>query len=248
MSARWKRISIVCGVIGLCCILAAGGFAIYNLYDDTRAANDLKAETVMLEELVLTPQRTPEGVSEVRAEHATPKPQTSESIVIVPERTEAPNAQTTIEPEQTAVPEQTPTPEPTAIPEAMPVVTMDGSEFVAILSIPTLDLEFAVRNEWSKPGAKKSPCRYVGSVYTNDLIICAHNYTSHFGRLNELKQGDPIILVDMNGQVYTYHVVMIDEIGKYDIEGMVSSGYDLSLFTCTIGGKARVTVRCTRDT
>ena len=79
----------------------------------------------------------------------------------------------------------------------MPVVTIDGSDFVAIISIPALDLEFAVRNEWSKPGLKQSPCRYVGSVYTDDLIICAHNYTAHFGRLKELKQGDQIILVDM---------------------------------------------------
>ena len=31
-----------------------------------------------------------------------------------------------------------------------------------------------------------------------------------------------------------------------DIEGMVHSGYDLSLFTCNYGGKARVTVRCER--
>ena len=129
----------------------------------------------------------------------------------------------------------------------MPVVTIDGSDFVAIISIPALDLEFAVRNEWSKPGLKQSPCRYVGSVYTDDLIICAHNYTAHFGRLKELKQGDQIILVDMNGEVYLYHIDYIEEIDKFDISGMVSSGYDLTLFTCTIGGKARVTARCVRD-
>ena len=125
---------------------------------------------------------------------------------------------------------------------------MDGWDYVAIISIPALDLEFCVRNEWTKEGGKQSPCRYVGSVYTDDLIICAHNYTSHFGRLKELKPGDQIILVDMNGKVYTYHVEHTEEIGRFDIAGMVSSGYDLSLFTCTIGGKARVTVRCTRDT
>lgn len=52
----------------------------------------------------------------------------------------------------------------------------------------------------------------------------------------------------MNGVVYTYHVEYMEQIGKFDVDGMVSSGYDLSLFTCTIGGKARVTVRCMRDT
>jgi sortase A len=99
----------------------------------------------------------------------------------------------------------------------------------------------------SKKGAKNSPCRYVGSVYTNDLIICAHNYSSHFGRLKELKQGDEIILVDMNGEIYTYHVELTEEIHRYNVEDMICSGYDLTLFTCTLDAVSRVTVRCTRD-
>ena len=31
-----------------------------------------------------------------------------------------------------------------------------------------------------------------------------------------------------------------------DIEGMESGDWDLTMFTCTIGGKSRVTVRCDR--
>ena len=47
--------------------------------------------------------------------------------------------------------------------------------------------------------------------------------------------------------VYTHHVVLTEELGRFDAEEMISSGYDLSLFTCTVGGKVCVTVRCTRD-
>ena len=31
-----------------------------------------------------------------------------------------------------------------------------------------------------------------------------------------------------------------------DIDGMISGGWDLSLYTCTYGGEARFTVRCDR--
>lgn len=177
---------------------------------------------------------------------------TAEQIWIMPtaepKPTPAPEKQ---EPEKQEPDELTPepnepTPEPTPVPD-MPLVNIDGWDFVAIISIPALDKEYSVRNEWSRKGAKYSPCRYVGSVYTNDLVICAHNQMSLFGRLNELREGDQVILVDMDGRVYTYHVVLTEEIGPFDVEDMISSGYDLSLFTCTIRGRGRTTVRCTRD-
>ena len=43
-----------------------------------------------------------------------------------------------------------------------------------------------------------------------------------------------------------YEVREIYTVAATDIEGMINSGYDLSLFTCNYGGKARVTVRCER--
>ena len=243
MKSKWKTVSITCGIIGLCCIVAAGLFAFYNMYDDTRAASDLKSETEQLEAIILSSERTKEKAFQLQQDTVAWQP-TAEPILLVPQETPEPTQGTSPNPDDPA-PE--PTPEPTPVPESMPVVTIDGWDFVAVMSIPSLDLEFSVRNEWTKEGGKKSPCRYVGSVYTDDLIICAHNYTSHFGRLKELKQGDQIILVDMNGAVYTYSVDIIEELSRFDITRMVSSGYDLTLFTCTIGGKARVTVRCTRD-
>ncbi len=258
MKSGWKKCSIICGVIGLCCIVAAGLIVIYNLYDDVRAARELKEETEKLEAVVLSytggmkqesvsdPVETPgQTAGSIRTSPDGTKEPTAEPLLNTPAA--LPETVVTLTAGPTAEPDPTPAPGPTPMPESMPIITMDGWDYVAIISIPALDLEFCVRNEWSKAGAKKSPCRYTGSVYTDDLIICAHNYSSHFGRLKELKRGDRIILIDMRGEVYTYHVEYTEEIGKFDVAKMVSSGYDLSLFTCTIGGKARVTVRCTRD-
>lgn len=127
---------------------------------------------------------------------------------------------------------------------AMPVKEMDGAEYVAVLSIPSLSLELPIRNEWSHAGLQNSPCRYTGSAYMNDLVICAHNYSQHFGQLKDLEIGSEVLLVDMEGNLFQYRVALIETILPTDVEKMIDSEYDLSLFTCTLGGQTRVTVRC----
>ncbi len=126
----------------------------------------------------------------------------------------------------------------------MPVKTYQGADFAAVLEIPSLSLELPVRNVWSYPGLRRSPCRYAGSAYTDDLVICGHNYQSHFGKLKNLTQNDEITVTALNGDVFTYRVREVTELVPNAIEEMKHSDYDLTLFTCTIGGSKRVTVRC----
>ncbi len=126
----------------------------------------------------------------------------------------------------------------------MPVKRVHETDFVGVLSIPSLSLELPVRNEWSYPGLRRSPCRYAGSAYTDDLVICGHNYTAHFGKLRRLTKGSEVVVTAMNGDEFRYKVEEVTELAPTDISGMKNSGYDLTLFTCTIGGGRRVTVRC----
>jgi len=128
----------------------------------------------------------------------------------------------------------------------MPVEEIDGVEYIGMLSIPVLELELPVISQWSYPGLKIAPCRYVGSAYLDNLVIAAHNYQSHFGLLKTLSQGDMITFTDMDGNVFRYEVAALETLAPTDIEGMVSEEYALTLFTCTLGGASRVTVRCDR--
>ena len=86
----------------------------------------------------------------------------------------------------------------------------------------------------------------MGSAYTDDLIIAAHNYTRHFGNLKNLEPGDRIIFTDVDGNVFSYEVILRETLMPTAIEEMESGDWDLTLFTCTIGGAYRVTVRCQR--
>ena len=128
----------------------------------------------------------------------------------------------------------------------MPVVNVDGRDYVAALSIPALNLELPVISQWSYAALKTAPCRYLGSAYTDDLILMAHNYASHFGGLKNLQPGDSVQLTDMDGNLFSYEVVELETLDGTAVEDMEAGDWDLTLFTCTYGGKSRVTVRCER--
>ena len=129
----------------------------------------------------------------------------------------------------------------------MPVQTINGRDYIGVLSIPSLELELPVISQWDYPALKVAPCRYSGSLYQDNLIICAHNYASHFGKLKTLQPGDTVQFTDMDENVVTFRMVERETLGPTDVEGMEAGDWDLTLFTCTPGGKSRVTVRCVRS-
>ena len=126
----------------------------------------------------------------------------------------------------------------------MPVEEIDGQKYIGVLRIPALSLELPVIREWSYPSLQIAPCRYAGSAYLNNMIIAAHNYYSHFGYLKNLSQGDEITFTDMDGNEFRYEVAELETLSPFAIEEMTSGDWDLTLFTCTVGGQSRVTVRC----
>lgn len=126
----------------------------------------------------------------------------------------------------------------------MPTMMVQDEEFVGILSISTLSLSLPVYSEWSYQRLSNAPCRYSGTAYARNLVIAAHNYKSHFGSVYSLQAGDTVFFTDASGQVFKYEVAVIETLSASEVEQMVNSNWDLSLFTCTVGGKSRVTVRC----
>lgn len=134
--------------------------------------------------------------------------------------------------------------EPNALQTAMPTVQVDGYECIGVLSIPVLDLELPVLTDWNSAKLKKAPCHYYGSYREKNFVIAAHNYKAHFGRLSKLKTGDAVLFTDVKGAVHRYEVVLLETLPQTATKEMITSGFDLTLYTCTLGGSNRVTVRC----
>ncbi|MDY5987476.1 MAG: sortase [Lachnoclostridium sp.] len=129
----------------------------------------------------------------------------------------------------------------------MPVKIIDGREYVGVLCIPSQELVLPVISKWSDSNLKIAPCRYEGSAYKDNLIIAGHNYTAHFGKLGNMREGDTVIFTDMDGNVFTYKVMELEILKPADIAGMERGNWDLTLFTCTMGGKSRITIRFKRE-
>ena len=104
-------------------------------------------------------------------------------------------------------------------------------------------MELPVNNEWSYEKLKDTPCRYAGEI-SDSLVICAHDYNSHFGRISRLIKNDKLIITDTKGEKHWYNVELIVNLKGTDIDAMVNNPYALTLFTCTPDGKMRVVVRC----
>ena len=132
----------------------------------------------------------------------------------------------------------------TSTPEGeMPVIEIDGYDYIGVLQIPSLDLTLPVISDWSYPALQIAPCRYEGSAYDGGMVIAGHNFDSHFGKLSQLEPGDEIRFVDLSGHTFTYAVAETEVLEATAIEEMVTGGWDLTLFTCTLSGQTRFTVR-----
>lgn len=126
----------------------------------------------------------------------------------------------------------------------MPIKQINGYDYIGYLRIKKLSLDLPIMNEWSYPLIRISPARFKGSIYENNMIILAHNYKAHFGYLYKLDRGDMVEFVDMDNNHFIYKVEEVEKINGDKMEELLSGVWDLTLFTCTLGGKSRVVVRC----
>ena len=130
------------------------------------------------------------------------------------------------------------------IPLEMATVEVDGYDCIGVLSIPVLNMKLPVLTEWSYEKLKNAPCHYYGTYYEKDFVIAGHNYESHFGKISLLQAGDVVIFTDVNGVDHCYEVVLLETLPREATLEMITSGFDLSLYTCTPDATARTTVRC----
>jgi sortase A len=106
--------------------------------------------------------------------------------------------------------------------------------------------------EWDYTRLKISPCRFTGSYYSDDLVICAHNFDRHLGRLLHIELGVDVYFTNVEGLMIHYIVTNRETVQPTDVELMIENtgnsetsllDWDMTLFTCTLGGQSRVTVR-----
>ena len=129
----------------------------------------------------------------------------------------------------------------------MDTVEIDGNLYIGFLTVPCLELELPVMSGWDYNLLTIAPCRYHGTVEGRDLVIAAHNYSRHFGKIWNITAGEAVLFTDVNGRTTAYTVEALEILQPDAVEEMTAGEYPLSLFTCTYGGATRFTVRCVLD-
>ncbi len=136
----------------------------------------------------------------------------------------------------------------------MPTEEIDGNQYIGQLEVPEANVSLPVMYNWNYKQLRIAPCRFSGSYYTDDLVICGHNYRTHFRPLRNLPPGAHVYFITVTGERIHYRVSNVETVKATAIEEMVnnannsesSSEWDLTLFTCTLGGSARCAIRCDR--
>lgn len=210
-------------IFGVLFLLSAIGLTFVNLHNDRKGDEASKKAVLQLKEVIPGMEHESENTSPSdQPGNATP--------ILYPTQTDLPSLSLSALNRLHSMP--------------MPTADIDGELYIGIVSIPKLDLELPVMSDWSYEKLKISPCLFSGSVYAGNAVIAAHNYRSHFRRITELSPGDGIMFTDVQGNVFHYTVAFGEVLQPTDIEDLTSGDFELTLFTCTIGGKLRYTVRC----
>lgn len=203
--------------VGAALILSALVLLLHNRYADARAGRE--AETLLA--------GVEAAISSQAAEQEKTRPRRQETRPTGEEKGTEPTAAEALDPE-------------------MPVAMLEGYGYVGYVEIPALGLKLPVMSDWDYTRLEIAPCRQFGSSRADDLVIAAHNFESHFGRLKEMSLGNTVTFTDMAGIVNTYRAEMIETLSPKDVDAVQNSGYDLVLYTCTRDGQERVAVFCNR--
>jgi sortase A len=124
-------------------------------------------------------------------------------------------------------------------------ISVDNNYYSGIIDIPEIGIKLPVMSEWNYDNLNISPCLFYNDEKNNRKIIAGHNYSSHFGKLKQLKQGDYIIFTNAENKSVIYKVLQTEILGSTDTDKILGGDdWNLTLFTCSLSGYERVTVRC----
>ena len=123
-------------------------------------------------------------------------------------------------------------------------------EIVAILYIPTLEIEYPVFSSTSTELLKVSLNKYWGPNpnKVGNFCILGHNYNDDrfFGKLNKINIGDYIQLTDMTGKTLQYEVYdtfIVDPSDTSCTSQLTGGNKEITLITCTKDFKQRFVVK-----
>lgn len=155
--------------------------------------------------------------------------------------------------------EEVPTPQQTQILGQFNTVykAPSGKEYKvdSILNIPSLGINYPILNETTYELLKISLTKFWGGEpnAVGNYCVVGHNYDGKdifFGKLNRIQNGDIVELKDKTGKTMKYKVYNKFIVNPNDVactSQLTNGRKEMTLITCSEGGKTRLIVKCRAD-
>lgn len=126
----------------------------------------------------------------------------------------------------------------------MPVLEINGADYVALLEIPSQGVTLPISDQWNSTRLSHSPSRFSGSAYDNSLVIGGVDHPKQFGFCDEIEHDDVLSITDMTGVHFSYVVSRIDRAKHASMQWLQDDAYDLTLFCRDTYSMEYIAVRC----
>lgn len=124
----------------------------------------------------------------------------------------------------------------------MPVLSLNGTDYVGILELPARASALPVCNDWGH--TSRQPCRLSGSIYDGTMQIGGTSQKGQYAFYREISVGDAVCFTDMTGKRYTYEVKDIRYEKHADQAALHKKEAELVLFIKNIYAFEYVMVYC----
>ena len=210
-------------LVGVLLVLASVGLVSYNTYDSARAGMESDRVLDELEDLIQqNPIPVPTHIQYIDVDADGNESVRDELVYVSPDD------------------------ETQTVGQTIPTVQVDEWKYIGVLQIPSLRLTLPVLHKWDYSRLRIAPCRYYGSVYKHNLVIAGHNYSVHFSPVRSIRLGADVYFTDVYGTRYHYRVSKTETVQPDQVAYMVTTNgeWELTLFTCNLGGATRFACRC----
>ena len=130
---------------------------------------------------------------------------------------------------------------------AMPVLQLEGMDYVAVLEVPRFDKVLPVANQWNSGELRRQPCRYYGSAWDNTLVIGGSDGKGQLDFITRIDVGTQVFVTDMTGARFAYRVREVERAKKADADTLLAED-GLTLFARNSYGLEYVILRCAPET
>ena len=126
----------------------------------------------------------------------------------------------------------------------MPAFSLDGQDFIGTVTIPAFQTVLPIASVWDAGTVSSFPCRFWGTVYDGSLVLGGADQKGQFDFLEQIQNGDSVLVTDMTGAQFSYRVSAIHRADSARADILLDGQSDLTIFARNARSLEYIIVRC----